>query len=198
MKKNNILNIFKQVLFTILFVGLAVLVRVLIFSDLGRGIAYLTFYPTVALASLFVGFYGGLTVTIISGFLTYFWIQKGVLSHVELMAEVAFILSGLIISVVGGMKNITTNKIIAIKNELEIKNDDLLKQISARKQAEKKMITYNVLEQKVKERTQKLEQSEMSIKKTLDESERLNKLMVGRELEMIKLKTEIADLKSKK
>ncbi|MEI7718876.1 MAG: HAMP domain-containing protein [archaeon] len=57
---------------------------------------------------------------------------------------------------------------------------------------------YENLEKKVKERTEKLEESENILKKTLDDSERVNKLMVGRELEMIKLKKEMAELKEKK
>lgn len=56
---------------------------------------------------------------------------------------------------------------------------------------------YNNLEQKVKERTKKIADSEKAVKKSLDESERANKLMVGRELEMIKLKQEIVDLRNR-
>jgi C4-dicarboxylate-specific signal transduction histidine kinase len=57
---------------------------------------------------------------------------------------------------------------------------------------------YSNLENKVKERTEKLEESEKKLKKTLDESERINKLMVGRELDMIKLKKEVAEIKENK
>jgi C4-dicarboxylate-specific signal transduction histidine kinase len=55
---------------------------------------------------------------------------------------------------------------------------------------------YNNLDQKVQERTRKLEKSELFLTKTLNESEKMNKLMVGRELEMIKLKKEIAQFKN--
>lgn len=55
---------------------------------------------------------------------------------------------------------------------------------------------YSRLDQKVKERTEKLEASELVLKKTLADSERLNKLMVGRELEMLKLKKEIIEYKN--
>ncbi len=54
---------------------------------------------------------------------------------------------------------------------------------------------YKNLDKKVKEKTKKLELSENSLKKNLIDSEKLNKLMVGRELEMIRLKQEIAALK---
>ncbi|MCX6793098.1 MAG: cache domain-containing protein [Candidatus Falkowbacteria bacterium] len=54
------------------------------------------------------------------------------------------------------------------------------------------------LEKKFKEKTKKLEQSEAVSKKALVESEKLNKLMVGRELEMVKLKKEIIELRNNK
>lgn len=54
------------------------------------------------------------------------------------------------------------------------------------------------LERQVKERTKELDQKSSELKKTLAESERLNKSMIGRELEMIKLKKEIMALKKNK
>lgn len=57
---------------------------------------------------------------------------------------------------------------------------------------------YNNLDQKVKERTEELEKSKMELSTSLDRSERTNRLMVGRELEMIRLKKEISELKNKK
>jgi HAMP domain-containing protein len=47
---------------------------------------------------------------------------------------------------------------------------------------------YKNLEGKVKERTEKLEESQGELKKTLEKTERLNKLMVGRELKMVEMK----------
>lgn len=57
---------------------------------------------------------------------------------------------------------------------------------------------YHNLEGKVKERTKKLEQSEVELKEALVDAERLNKLMVGRELDMVKLKQELAKYKKYK
>jgi len=57
---------------------------------------------------------------------------------------------------------------------------------------------YHNLENKVKERTKKLEKSEKELKATLADAERLNKLMVGRELDMVKLKEELAKYKNNK
>ena len=51
-------------------------------------------------------------------------------------------------------------------------------------------------EQQVRERTKSLEQSEADLIRTLSDSEKINKLMVGRELEMINLKKQIIDLKN--
>jgi len=53
---------------------------------------------------------------------------------------------------------------------------------------------HNNLEQKVKDRTEKLEQSETALKAALVESDHINKLLVGRELKMMELKKEISKL----
>ena len=53
------------------------------------------------------------------------------------------------------------------------------------------------LEDKVKERTQELEQSYQEIKKRKDELEKFYKLTVGRELKMVELKKKIEELKKK-
>ncbi|MBI5221568.1 MAG: HAMP domain-containing protein [Candidatus Magasanikbacteria bacterium] len=50
---------------------------------------------------------------------------------------------------------------------------------------------YENLEQRVEERTEKLKKSETELEKALLESERANKLMVGRELKMVELKKKI-------
>lgn len=54
---------------------------------------------------------------------------------------------------------------------------------------------YGNLEKKVKERTEKLEQSQLELEKSLANSERISRLMTGRELKMIDLKKEIEKLK---
>lgn len=53
---------------------------------------------------------------------------------------------------------------------------------------------YKNLEAKVKERTEKLEESQEELKKTLDKTERLNKLMVGRELKMAETKERLENM----
>ena len=54
---------------------------------------------------------------------------------------------------------------------------------------------YKNLESNVRERTQKLEVAQKTLSEKLDETERLNKVMVGRELKMMELKDEIKRLR---
>lgn len=86
------------------------------------------------------------------------------------------------------------SKRIDIDSEDEV--GDIAKIIN--KMAEDLYSFYKNIEEKVKERTEKLEQSETKVKTALSEAERINKLMIGRELEMIKLKKELSDLKNDK
>jgi methyl-accepting chemotaxis protein len=65
----------------------------------------------------------------------------------------------------------------------------LRRQIVKRESAEKNLVETNKnLENQVKIRTKNLERSETELKRALAVAERTNKLMVGRELEMIELK----------
>lgn len=57
---------------------------------------------------------------------------------------------------------------------------------------------YKHLDDKVKERTDELNKSEAKLSKMLAESEKLNKFMVGREMEMVELKKKIAELEKQK
>jgi methyl-accepting chemotaxis protein len=65
-------------------------------------------------------------------------------------------------------------------------------QIKEKEKIEKQLAdSVNVMEEKVKERTAELELVNTKIKEVLSETQKFNRLMVGRELEMIKLKDEI-------
>jgi methyl-accepting chemotaxis protein len=71
------------------------------------------------------------------------------------------------------------------------------RQINQREQAREQLNDANRgLEQKIKERTKKIEQSDKKVMATLENSERLNKMMVGREIKMIELKNKIRELEN--
>jgi nitrogen fixation/metabolism regulation signal transduction histidine kinase len=82
---------------------------------------------------------------------------------------------------------------------VEIKNKDEIGEFAAsfNEMTSKLNETLQITEQKVKDRTAELEQLQNRTKGSLGEAQRLIKLMVGRELEMIKLKEELANLKRK-
>lgn len=56
---------------------------------------------------------------------------------------------------------------------------------------------YNTLEQKVSDRTRELQSAQGDLKTQLEELEKMNKLMVNRELKMIEMKDELANLRKK-
>jgi len=85
-------------LVAVLIVGVASAVRAAFLGDLGRGVAYLTFYPAVMVAAIFGGLPAGLLATGLSGLLCYYWIQQGSLSAVEWLAMAVFLLSCTMIS----------------------------------------------------------------------------------------------------
>lgn len=69
------------------------------------------------------------------------------------------------------------------------------RQLSAREKAEKEIIDLQQnLEKRVNDRTTELQNSQNELKKFLSESERINKLLVGRELQMIELKKQLKEL----
>jgi nitrate/nitrite-specific signal transduction histidine kinase len=83
------------------------------------------------------------------------------------------------------------------ENELKAKDETATLARSFNDMAGKLDDLYRNLDAKVKEKTKKLVLSENTLKKNLSEAEKMNKLMVGRELEMIKLKQELVQLKNK-
>jgi signal transduction histidine kinase/ActR/RegA family two-component response regulator len=76
-----------------LFLAVGTALRVLFFAELGRGTAYLTYYPSVVLAAFFGGILAGLLTTGGGALLCFYWIQQGHMSHVETLAMGAFIIS---------------------------------------------------------------------------------------------------------
>ena len=95
----------RAVLIALLVVTVSTAIRAMFFSDLGRGTAYLTYYPAIALAALFGGLYAGVLATMLSALLCFYWIQLGYMSRVESMAMGVFIFSSAIVSAVSeGMR----------------------------------------------------------------------------------------------
>jgi len=88
----------RSYLVAILIIAGASVIRVVFFGGLGRGTAYLTYYPTVMLAALYGGLHSGLLATVIAALLCFFWIQKGYMSPVESLAMGVFLLSCTMIS----------------------------------------------------------------------------------------------------
>jgi signal transduction histidine kinase/CheY-like chemotaxis protein len=88
----------RRYLVAILIIVSASAIRAVFFEGLGRGTAYLTYYPAVVLAALYGGLPSGLLATATSAFLSFFWIQKGFMSPVESLAMGVFLLSCTMIS----------------------------------------------------------------------------------------------------
>lgn len=90
------------------------------------------------------------------------------------------------------------------EKDLEIKDEIGILARSFNEMAEKLADFYKNLEEKIRQRTKEVEEknkilgeSEKSLKRALELSERTTKIMVGRELEMKQLKQEILELKDK-
>ncbi len=88
----------KPYLVALSIVATASAIRVLLFADLGRGTAYITYYPSVVIAAFFGGLEAGLLATVISALLCFYWIQQGYMSHAESMAMGVFVFSCLLMS----------------------------------------------------------------------------------------------------
>ena len=91
-------SIGRQIVAASLLVLLSCFLRWFLFSELGRGIPYLTYYPAVILAAFYGGFAAGLMATALSAILSFYWTQQGHLAPVEDLAFAVFILICLMIS----------------------------------------------------------------------------------------------------
>jgi signal transduction histidine kinase/CheY-like chemotaxis protein len=120
--KKTILLVLRRNLIAILIIAIASAIRAVFFESLGRGIAYLTYYPAVMIAALFGGFSAGLLATTISAFLCFYWIQQGFMSHVETLAMSVFILSCLMISMIAEAMHRAKNRANLAQNKAELSN----------------------------------------------------------------------------
>ena len=90
--------LWQRLLVALLIIGVASAIRAAFFGGLGRGIPYLTYYPAVMLAALYGGLFSGFLAAGTSAGLNFFWTQRGVMSPVEWLAMVVFLLSCTMIS----------------------------------------------------------------------------------------------------
>lgn len=92
------------------------------------------------------------------------------------------------------------------ENSFEIKIDKGLEEsgdeigrlaVSFRKMSENLKSLYESVEVKVTERTKEFEDAKKNLVEEINESERMNRLMIGRELRMAEMKKEMGELKNK-
>ncbi len=112
----------KRFFLTLLIVIISIIIRLLFFKGLGRGTAYLTFYPAVMIAAVSGGLYSGFLSTIISAVFAYYSIQKGNLSPVEWMAMSVFLLSSVMISVISEAMRIANSRAKTAQEKAEFAN----------------------------------------------------------------------------
>ena len=106
----------------LLIVGAASAARAIFFAELGRGFAYLTYYPAVMLAALVGGLSAGLLATVASALLCYFWIQQGYLSSVEWLAFSVFVFSSVMISWLAGAMRRANARALRARERAETAN----------------------------------------------------------------------------
>jgi len=107
---------------SILIVMLSSLIRTAVFSDLGRGIPYLTYYPAIMIAATIGGLPAGLLATGLSAVLAYSWIQQGQLSSVEWLAMAFFVLICIMISVMAHAMHRVNRRALQAKADAEAAN----------------------------------------------------------------------------
>lgn len=136
-------------LVAVLLVVLASVIRWAFLADLGRGVAYLTYYPAVALAALFGGLGAGLTTTAMSSLLSFYWVHRGYVSSIEALAMTTFIVSSALISALGGAMVRAKKIAIEEKKRAEAANRELQNEILERDRAEKALRKSEALFQSV-------------------------------------------------
>ena len=74
----------------VLIVGAASAARAMFLADLGRGAAYVTFYPAVMVAALYGGLRAGLLATVLSASMAFYWVHLGFMSRAEWLGMAVF------------------------------------------------------------------------------------------------------------
>ncbi|MEI6304618.1 MAG: cache domain-containing protein [Candidatus Taylorbacteria bacterium] len=117
-----------------------------------------------------------LLVLIILSFLVIFIFLDSITNRISRLSKISS-------DIANGQFNIELNE-----KDMKAKDETAILAMTFVDMAKKLKDLYDNLDNKVKERTSELEKTGADLKKALDESSRLNKVMVGREIEMAKLK----------
>ena len=119
MFRKTMLALFIATFIVACFAGL----RAIVFKDLGRDVAYLTFYPAVMLSAILGGLIAGILTTLFSALLSYYWIfQCQLSSPIEWVAMVFFIMICVMISVFSGAIQRANTKTKVAKDQAEAAN----------------------------------------------------------------------------
>ena len=116
----------------VLFIVVAVVIRAAFFADLGRDLPYLTFYPMVMLSAVVAGLAGGLLATVLAAALSYFWIRGGTMSSAEWKAMAVFLISCVLISIIGEAMRRASARAARANQEIAGINAELEQRIAAR------------------------------------------------------------------
>ena len=116
----------------VLFIVVAVVIRAAFFADLGRDLPYLTFYPMVMLSAVVAGLAGGLLATVLAAALSYFWIRGGTMSSAEWKAMAVFLISCVLISIIGEAMRRASARAARANQEIAGINAELEERITAR------------------------------------------------------------------
>ncbi|MBU2037306.1 HAMP domain-containing protein [Patescibacteria group bacterium] len=125
--------------------------------------------------------FSGVFIFIIGFFLSYL-LSRGITKSITRLRDAA--------------KKISEGK---LDTKIEIKSEDEIGQLATafNEMATELKESYSGLEQKVFERTKELEVAKKTLEEKLNDLEKMNELMIGRELKMIELKKAIEELKNK-
>jgi signal transduction histidine kinase/FixJ family two-component response regulator len=96
--------------------------RAVFLSGLGRGIAYLTYYPAVMLAAILEGSVGGIVSTLASAAMSYYWVQRGYLSSIEWLAMSVFLVSCVMITFMAEALRRSKKRALEAKEQSEAAN----------------------------------------------------------------------------
>ena len=128
--------LWRRLLFAVLVIAIASVLRATFFGGLGRGIPYLLYYPAVLLVAVYGGMSAGLLATALSTALSYFWIQRGFQSPVESLALAVFIISSTMFSFVGEAIRRTSQRAKLTHEKAEAANQELQQEITGHQQTE--------------------------------------------------------------